>query len=86
LRVTSYFIWSFYSPSVRVRDGARGLGLDLEELGFDTPRRKDLITQPHALLSHVAHTLEQARQSHRFATALEDADQEARRKLTSSRR
>jgi hypothetical protein len=86
LRVTSYVIWTFYSPSPRVKTGARGLGLDLEELGFDTPRRKDLLTQPLALLSHVAHTLEQARQSHRFATALADADQEARRKLLSSRR
>ncbi|MGD1029261.1 hypothetical protein [Candidatus Binatus soli] len=86
LRVTSYFIWAFYAPSAHVKAGARRLGLNLEELGFDSPRRKDLITQPHALLSHVAHTLEQARQSHRFATALEDADQEARRKLPSSKR
>ena len=86
LRVTSYVIWTFYSPSARVKTGARGLGLDLEELGFDTPRRKDLITQPQALLSHVAHTMEQVRQSNRFAKALEDADQEARRKLPLSRR
>jgi hypothetical protein len=86
LRVTSYFIWTFYAASAHVKAGARRLGLNLEELGFDSPRRNDLITQPGALLSHVAHTLEQARQSHRFATALEDADQEARRKLLSSRR
>jgi hypothetical protein len=46
----------------------------------------DLVTQPQALLSHVAHTLEQARRAHRFATALEDAGQEARRKLLPSRR
>lgn len=86
LRVGTYFIWTFYAPSARVKAGARGLNLDLEELGFDTPRRKDLITQPQALLSHVAHTLEQARRSHRFATALEDAGQEARRKLLPRRR
>ncbi len=86
LRVTSYIIWTFYSPPPRVKAGARGLGLDLEELGFDTARRQDLITQPQALLSHVAHTLEQARRANRFATALEDASQEAGLKLPPSRR
>jgi hypothetical protein len=43
LRVTSYVIWTFYSPPPRLKAGARGLGLDLEELGFDTARRQDLI-------------------------------------------
>lgn len=86
LRVTSYIIWTFYSPPPRVKAGARGLGLDLEELGFDTARRQDLITQPQALLSHVAHTLEQARRANRFVTALEDASQEAGLKLPPSRR
>lgn len=39
LRVATCFIWSFYSPAPRVVAGARGLGIDLEALGFDTDRR-----------------------------------------------
>jgi hypothetical protein len=81
LRVATYFIWTFYSPSRRVVEGAKRLGLDVVELGFDTPRRQDLVTQPAALLSHVVHSLEEARGAQRFAKALEDAGQEARRKL-----
>jgi hypothetical protein len=81
LRVATYLIWTFYAASTRVKDGARGLGLDLVELGFDIPRGEDLIRQPGALLSHVAHVQEQARRSSSFLRALEDAGQEARRKL-----
>jgi hypothetical protein len=81
LRVATYFIWSFYSPSPRVVAGARGLGIDLEALGFDTDRRADLIRDPNVLISRVAYPQEQARREQRFALALEEASQEARRKL-----
>ena len=81
LRVESYFIWSFYSPSPKIVNGAKGLGIDLEILGFDTNRRSDLIASPEALLSHVAHSQEQARRGQRFAQALVDAGQHAQRKL-----
>jgi hypothetical protein len=83
LRVTSYFIWSYYSPSPKVIDGARGLGITLEALGFDTNRRHDLVSSPEALLSHVAHSQEQARRGQRFAQTLLDAGQDAERKLLS---
>jgi hypothetical protein len=81
LRVATYFIWSFYSPSAKSIDGARGLGIDLQALGFDTDRRQDLLASPEALVSHVAYSQEQARRSQRFALGLEDAGQDARRKL-----
>jgi len=81
LRVTTYLIWTFFSPSARVVEGARRLGLDMVELGFDTPRRRDLVTQPRALVSYVAHTLEQSRRARHFATALREAGQDAQRKL-----
>ena len=81
LRVATYLIWSFYSPSPKVVAGAKGLGIDLEPLGFDSERRGDLLRSPEALISHVAHSQEQSRQEQRFAVALEAAGQEARRKM-----
>lgn len=81
LRVATYFIWTFYTPSPRVVDGARGLGIDLEALGFDSARREDLLKSPEALISHVAHAQEEARQTQRFTAALEGAVDQARRKL-----
>lgn len=81
LRVATYLIWSFYSPAPRVVAGARGLGIDLEALGFDTDRRADLVVSPDVLISRIAYTQEQARREQRFAAALEEAGQEARRKL-----
>ncbi len=81
LRVETYLIWSFYSPTERASEGAKGLGIDLQVLGFDTDRRQDLLTSPEALISHVAHSQEQARHAHRFALGLEGAGQEAGRKL-----
>ncbi len=81
LRVATYLIWSFYSPAPRIVAGARGLGIDLEALGFDTDRRADLVGTPEVLISWVAHAQEQARRGQRFAVALEEASEEARRKL-----
>jgi hypothetical protein len=81
LRVATYLIWSFYSPVPKVVAGARGLGIDLEVLGFDTDRRADLVRSPEALISRVAYAQEQARRAQRFAVSLEVASQEARRKL-----
>ncbi len=81
LRVGTYLIWSFYTPTPRVVDGARGLGIDVEALGFDSDRRADLLRSPEALISHVAHTQEQTRRTQRFAGALEAAVEQARAKL-----
>lgn len=81
LRVATYLIWSFYSPSRRVIDGALGLGINLEPLGFDTERRGDLVRSADALISHIAHAQEQARRGQKFALVLEQAAQAARRKI-----
>ena len=81
LRVATYLIWSFYTPAPKVIAGARGLGIDLEALGFDTPHRPDLIASPDALISRVAYAQEEARRARRFAGALEAAGEEARLKL-----
>lgn len=81
LRVATYLIWSFYSPTPRVVEGARRLGIDLEALGFDTDHRADLIERPDVLISRIAHAQEQSRRAQRFALALDEASQDARRKL-----
>ncbi len=81
LRVATYLIWSFYSPSSRVIAGARALGIDLEALGFDTEQRADLVGKPEVLISRVAYSQEQARKAQRFAGALQEAGEQARRKL-----
>ena len=67
LRVRSYFIWTYYTPSPAMAAGAVGLRIDLQGLGFDTNRQQDLIEQPAALLSKVAHALEESRKAERFA-------------------
>lgn len=84
LRVGSYLIWSFYTPSPRVVEGARRLGLDVVPLGFDTEHRRDLVTQPEALVSHVANSLDESRRGQRFARVLLEAGREADRKLLDS--
>lgn len=81
LRVATYLIWSFYSPSSKVVAGAKGLGIDLEALGFDTDRRADLVGEPEVLISRVAYSQEQARKAQRFARALQEAGEQAGRKL-----
>jgi hypothetical protein len=86
LRVATYFIWSFYRLSPRLKAGARGLGLDIEDLGFDSPFRDDIIRRPMALLSHVSNSLHQARLARTFARALEDANRDTQLKLGGPRR
>lgn len=81
LRVSTYFIWSFYCPTPRAIAGAKGLGIDLQALGFDLPRRGDLVASPEALISYVSNTQDQARRSQRFARALAVAGEETKRKL-----
>jgi hypothetical protein len=84
LRVATYFIWSFYSPSERMISGARGLGLDLMPLGFDSNYRSNLIASPELLISHVSNALAEARRAGRFAHALQDANRETQLKLHGS--
>ncbi len=81
LRVATYLIWSFYSPASKVVAGARGLGIDLEPLGFDTDRRADLVGSPDALISRIAYAQEQSRHDQRFAVMLEEASRDVRHKL-----
>ena len=52
LKVTSYLIWSFFTPSERAIRGAKALGLDLEPLGFDTDMREELIGNAFRGLIH----------------------------------
>ena len=80
LRVRSYFIWTYYTPRPAIAAGAVGLRIDLQGLGFDTDRQQDLIEQPAALLSKVAHALEESRKAERFAAGVERASEEIRQK------
>lgn len=84
LRVGSYFIWTYYTPSSRIIDGARGLGIDLVTLGFDTDWRRDLIASADALIAHVSNSLLESRRAGRFAQALLDGGREAHLKLSGS--
>lgn len=70
LKVKAYFIWSFYTPSQSIIDGAKRLGLDVEVLGFDTPQRNLFIEKPENIMYHVANSLEVFSRSERFAQAL----------------
>ncbi len=81
LRVATYIIWSFYSPTLRAIEGAKGLGINLEALGFDTEWRADLVRDPDVLISRIAQAQEQARREQRFAKSLAIASEEAQRKL-----
>ncbi|MBW4472626.1 MAG: hypothetical protein KME45_19970 [Stenomitos rutilans HA7619-LM2] len=87
LRVSSYFVWSYFTPDSRIVTGAEGLGIDLHELGLDlnSASRSSLIANSSALVSKVAHTLDVSRQEERFARQLILANKEVEQKrLTSS--
>ncbi|MBN1782730.1 hypothetical protein JW948_16460 [bacterium] len=77
LRVATYFIWSFYSPSRKVIKGAKDLGIDIEILGFDTDRRGNIIENPESLIDYFADAQEKARREKRFAKSLNKAGQDA---------
>jgi len=81
LRVTSYLIWSFTTPSPKIVEGAKRLGLDVEALGFDTARRADLIAMPEILVAHVANTLEVSRRGKRFAQTLIESGKDISNKM-----
>lgn len=81
LRVATYLIWSFYSPTTRVVEGDQGLGIDIEAIGFDTKWRSKLIENPENLISHIANTQELAKKTQRFVKMLEKAGLQAKGKI-----
>jgi hypothetical protein len=82
LKVRSYFIWSFFSPSQRLIEGAKGLGIDLTAIGFDTAARDDLLV-PERLLYFVSTKLEESSASENFASLIEATADQVSRKLLS---
>lgn len=84
LRVTSYLIWSFNTPTKKVIDGARKLGLDIETFGFDDDRRTVFISKPENLLFHVANTQEVSKRNNRFAQVVLESSNEIKEKLPTS--
>jgi len=84
LRVTSYLIWSYYKPSPRAIAGARGFGLDLVEVGFESSQRPNLVSKPEKLIEHVAKTIEASKRERRFALALIESGREIGIKLRSN--
>ena len=70
LLAASYLIWSYYRPSPRAVAGARGLGLDLVELGFESSQRPNLVLRPENLIEHFAKTIEASKRERHFALAL----------------
>lgn len=83
LKVSSYLIWSFITPSEVVTQGARGLGLDIEALGFDTDMRDELIKNPELLVYHVANALEVSRKESRMLQELASSMQQVNNKFPS---
>lgn len=81
LRVASYFIWSFTTPSPRIIAGARKLGIEVEALGFDQPARGDLISKPENLVYFISNALERSRRDQRFAKTLLASSQQANSKI-----
>jgi len=81
LRVTSYLIWSFYTPHARVIEGAKRMGLDIIPLGFDTSLRIALISNPENLVMHVANAQEVCRRENRFARVLLESSKETSSKI-----
>lgn len=85
LKINTYFIWTFYKPSQRLVNGAKELGIDLVELGLDSPRRRDLVTQPDALLSHAVNSLDLSRTQGAFGVKLLQAGRQAETKFLTTR-
>ncbi|MBA3017463.1 MAG: hypothetical protein KJ550_09610 [Proteobacteria bacterium] len=70
LKVSSYLMWSFVTPSKGAIDGAKKLGIDLEPLWVDDDMREALIDNPDVLVSHVANTVEQSRKGARLLSVI----------------
>lgn len=70
LGVSSYHIWSLTTPKLRIIKGAKGLGLDLVLLEFDTERRKEFVRNPEALERFVGDKLDESRREERFLKTL----------------
>jgi hypothetical protein len=79
LRVRSYFVWSFFSPSQRLIQGARSLRIELTASGFDTNERKNLL-DPHNFLFFVSEQIEESITAGRFANFLEGIADEVSKK------
>ncbi len=81
LNVASYFIWSFKSPSEKLINGAKKLGIDLVPFGFDTDMREEFIKRPHTLLGYVSDSMERSRKEILFAKMLIDSGEMIQNKL-----
>lgn len=81
LGVSSYHIWSLNTPKLRIIEGAKGLGLDLVSLEFDTERRLEFVRNPEALEAFVGDKLEESRREGRFPKMLSRQMDLAGRKL-----
>ena len=79
LRVRSYFIWSFYSPTEKLIQGAKNLRIELTATGFDTVARNNLL-DPHKFLHFVSQNIEGSFTAGRLAYYLEEVADEAKRK------
>lgn len=76
LKVTSYFIWSFYDPPQGVIDGARQLGIEVTPLGFASAERHTVL-DPEQLINRFAERLLNARNAGNFARMLQQTGSEA---------
>jgi len=80
LKVKSYLIWSFLTPSPGIVEGAKKLGIDLASLGFDSPRRGELLSRPEILQAHISNTIEYSKREERFAMIVIEGSKEIAKK------
>lgn len=83
LKVTSYLILSFITPSLSAKEGCKNLGLDIEALGFDTDMREKLIANPENLVWHVANTVEVSKKEASLLRMLTSSTEQAKQKFLS---
>ncbi len=84
LKISSYTIWSFYTPSQKLISGAKELGIDLEALWIDAENKQDLRNNPDRLLYRVAMTLDASRRNSNMFKILNQAVGNISDKLLSS--
>lgn len=80
LKVNSYLIWSFTTPSQRIIDGAKRLGLDVGVLGFDKPESLSLTQDPDILISFISNIIYNSKQNERFVKTLVQNTEIAKKK------
>lgn len=80
LRITSYFIWSYYDPSHAVIEGAELLGVKVRPVGLGSLAERSEMMNPDRLIEHFATEIRDARDEGEFERVLQRTGSEAANK------